>query len=587
MNKKINYSKLALLKVLTLVFVITISFTIVNDVMAQESESEKSTVVKILEILFGNTPDTTPTPIPKPLCRPLASSGDSTGGGDDIYTDFSGTVDTSFNYADYGLPQPQEAGTESLFQSIGSNTNMAFWARRLLNSEKALIAKGVRVKPYLTTAWMWFEGGITPYSINCNDNRAGFSSEVSFFCSVRNFQVAGYQAATRRNDYVNIFNKCYGSGTAVSSVLKNVVNNSSYVGTAKWSYKDPGQQGKGLMQYMSSVNSATIANISPNSSFSDQKTQFLTLMLGKDPCMAIGLNSYAVSDSDLVRALKGNGYGYIKAPQKQRIANMIAALKKFDGRNIGTATSPTARVSGSPAPSSSTSVTPASGTPASSTAAPTNGIDPYAGLPDCDAFGNPQVNATPDPNVTAGPLGDANIDNYTHYCQCDPQWGPSSGGMCQAGCGLNSIASAMTSLGRPTKPTELRALWEGKHWFPNQGMNTTRAALQSGWIDQQGFHWDGTNLMSGSRVNTVAAKRYFTGDLKNRCVIIGSFNRFVPGFGQASHIVAISGINDDGTMTVHDSWLGCNPGSTSEKVSYRRQNSDYVNYYAYPLCRKK
>lgn len=579
MNKKNYYYRIAFLKVLIVMFILSTFFVMVKDAYA----AEKSFTTRILEALFGNIADEpTPTINPKPLCRPLASSGDNTGSGNDIYKDFSGTVDTSFNYSDYGLPQPQESGTESLFQSIGSNTNMSFWARRLLNSEKALISKGVPVKPYLTTAWIWFEGGLTPYSINCNDNRSGFESKVSFFCSVNNFQVAGYQAASRKNNYVTIFNTCYGSGTSVSSVLKNVVNNSSYVGTAKWSYKDPAQQGQGLMQYMSSIDSATIANISPNSSFSDQKTQFLTLMLGKDPCMAIGLNSYAVSEGDLIRALKGSGYGYIKAPQKQRIANMIAALKKFDGKNIGTAASPTGKTSGTPAPTASVTNT-TSGTPS-----PDNGSDPYAGLPDCDANGNPQTGdtPTPDPNVTQGAIGDTHLDNYTHYCQCDPKWGPSGGAICQSGCGLNSISSAMTSLGRTTTPLELRSLWEGKYWNADQGMATTRAALQSTWIDQQGFHWDGTDLVSGGSVNTSAAKRYFTGALKGKCVLIGSFNRYISGFGQVSHIVAISGINDDGTIIVHDSWLGCNAGSTSEKVSYRTQNSDYVNYYAYPLCRK-
>ena len=138
MNKKFNHYQLAFLRVLTLVLFLTVSFIIVSDTLAAEPEENKPIVRQILEILFGNVADVTPTPIDKPTCRPMANSGGNTGA-EDVYKDFSGTVDTSFSYADYGLPQPQLDGTESLFKSIGSNTNMAFWARRLLNSEKVTL----------------------------------------------------------------------------------------------------------------------------------------------------------------------------------------------------------------------------------------------------------------------------------------------------------------------------------------------------------------------------------------------------------------------------------------------------------------
>ena len=59
-----------------------------------------------------------------------------------------------------------------------------------------------------------------------------------------------------------------------------------------------------------------------------QRGQFYTLILGKHPYMVIALNSYAVSDSDLVYRLKTQScaYGYICARHKQLLSNMVAAL---------------------------------------------------------------------------------------------------------------------------------------------------------------------------------------------------------------------------------------------------------------------
>jgi hypothetical protein len=381
---------------------------------------------------------------------------------------------------------------------------------------------------------------------------------VSAFCGVNNFQIAGYQAASRASgskSYVSMFNTCYGQGSSVANVLNDVVNNSDKAGVAKWSYTDTNQRTKsGLVkEFIGGINSVSIGQISPNSSFSNPSTQFYSLILGKDPCIAVGLNSAAVSDGDLIRGLKNSActYGYICRDDKAILSGMIGALRKFDQANNGTAADSyfTAGPSPSPRP----------------TCAPSTG-------------GN---NGTPDPNVTQGPLGEANVANYVHYCQCNPKWrqGEPDDNICQAGCGLNTISSALTTLGQTTTPNQLRARWQYDTWS-GSGMHTTQEALRDITDDKDSkFYWDGNDLTEGGRLNVQRAKFYFTGNNANKCILIGSNS-------DINHIFAISGVNDDGTITVHDSWLGCNPGSTSEKVSYRRQNPSYANYYALPLCRK-
>jgi hypothetical protein len=54
----------------------------------------------------------------------------------------------------------------------------------------------------------------------------------------------------------------------------------------------------------------------------------MTLLLGKDPCMVIGLNSYAVSDSDLKAALI-NSRGWTSYINRQTLANTIEAARVF------------------------------------------------------------------------------------------------------------------------------------------------------------------------------------------------------------------------------------------------------------------
>jgi hypothetical protein len=178
---------------------------------------------------------------------------------------------------------------------------------------------------------------------------------------------------------------------------------------------------------------------------------------------------------------------------------------------------------------------------------------------------NPQSNTLP-----------VDLNNFTHYCQCNPQWGVVGGGICQSGCGLTTIANILSSFGRPTTPQDMRSAFEGKYWSASVGMNSTLGALQSGWFQQRGFQPSLENLVSGGKLNTSRAKRFFTGENQNRCALIGS---------TSAHIFAVTGINDDGSITVHDPYYGCNAGGQGEKVSFRKQQPSYVTYYAYALCK--
>lgn len=246
----------------------------------------------------------------------------------------------------YGLPPPTAEffnganGYEDLKGKL-TNAKAAWAARQLLNAERIYESKNPttaglpKVNRYITTAWVWFENGASswpdPYMINCNDNRSGYVSEVHFLCNVNNFQVAGYQAATRRNDYVRVFSLLYNESQLVER-LQGVLSNDGNAARDIWKYSSGGQQ-KGLVaDYKSGISQATLNDISPNTSFSQGKSQFLSLLLGKDPGMVIGLNTFAISDNDLIRGIKTQNcvYGYICPTEKQLLSNMIAALYLFD-----------------------------------------------------------------------------------------------------------------------------------------------------------------------------------------------------------------------------------------------------------------
>lgn len=242
---------------------------------------------------------------------------------------------SKFDFKAHGLPEPKRytangiKGYEVLLEQLRDNPDANWAAEFLLRGERTFAANGGIVKRYLTTAWIWFENGSAywpdPYEINCANSPD--RSEVSDYCGYKSIQIAGYQAYTRRNNYVTMFRKFWPDSDLVT-ILKRTAERSYHASRSKWNYNADAQQ-KGLVAtYLPKIGTATINDISPNKDFFNGRAQFFTLLLGKHPYMAIALNSYAVSDGDLVRALKSSScaYGYICASGKQRLANMVAAL---------------------------------------------------------------------------------------------------------------------------------------------------------------------------------------------------------------------------------------------------------------------
>lgn len=242
------------------------------------------------------------------------------------------------NFSAWGLPNPTTQGVADLKAQIEDDERATWAVKALLAGEKKAIDKGMDVIPYLTTGWIWFENGSAawpdPYEINCNDNRSGYYSEVSIICTVSNYQVAGYQAAAQSSQYVSLFTKFY-EPEDLSEVIKRVASDSKNAIRPQWNYNDSGQQKGVNKQYITQLGSVKMGDISPNVDFFSEKGQYFTLLAGKDPTMVIALNSFAVSESDLISSLRsGCAYGYICSEEKQVLANMVGALYELDGGTL-------------------------------------------------------------------------------------------------------------------------------------------------------------------------------------------------------------------------------------------------------------
>lgn len=261
--------------------------------------------------------------------------------------------------ASYNLPPPTLEGYTAQLQKLQSDPRAIWAAKAVLNGEKLYKQKGGDINMYLTTAWIWLEsGGYWPdiYEINCNGNNEMDSSgktihheftdpdsldQVSMFCKYSNFQLAGYQAADHAGEYQKIFKLLYGDSAEVKPIMQKVIDNSTNALFVQESYLEAGQQ-KGLVtKYL--INSSlpsdiTINNISPgNGGFLDEKTQFYTLILGKDPNMVAALNASAVKElPGLFNYIaqgqndKAGWANYLKKDNLQSISNMIAALYLLD-----------------------------------------------------------------------------------------------------------------------------------------------------------------------------------------------------------------------------------------------------------------
>lgn len=476
---------------------------------------------------------------------------------------FESEVDVSYDLADYGLDRYFDfALSNQLLGQLKGNEKARWAAIRLLYYEKLLISKGERVKPYLTTAWLWFENGQRsfpdPYLQNCNDGAGSRSTNYTCpptFTSKKSgkqvrslLQVGGYQMQSQSSKIPSMYAKCHGD-RALAEILLQTYENSKFASRAEWNYLTNTAGTEFESEYLYNGDFPAdlgFSDFDTASILGKGKDQALSVLVGKDPCLVIGLNQYAVSDGDLIRTLKqsGCGYGYICEREKRLLASMVKALEVFDKEITD------------------------------------------------------ELKQIKDDSGGYGPPEDARYgdDNFVHYCQCDPQWGGSGTAVCNGGCGPTTMAAIMSSLsGKAFTPTYVSSEMRNLGVWSANGMNTTVAALNSGWFQKQSpsFQPVVINLTENGRLNLAKAREYLTETSSRKCYLIGSMTtpnpwRFPPSWPNGiKHIFAITGITSDNKIVVHDSFLGCNPGSKTEKVSHRIQDPSYANFYAYPLCVSK
>jgi hypothetical protein len=293
-----------------------------------------------------------------PTVAPPSSSGTSTPGSD---TSGSSVNDVLGLIQSYGLPPPiatGEKGYTALKAKLEGDPRALWSAKSFLQGEKNYEAKGGKNYRYLTTSWVWFENGVVYpdlYEINCDDKWG--LKQVSLLCAgdvanpssrhYHNFQIAGYQAADKSNDYVRIYRLFYGDAD-VKSVMQKIVDNSRNAMYDSQNYLHSSQQTGLVAKYLPNgqiPSGISISDIAPNASdkdhgFFNEKTQFYTLILGKDPNIAASFNAITVHDIDnmperifkqpIGSANRPRWANYINATAMQLMSNMIAALYLID-----------------------------------------------------------------------------------------------------------------------------------------------------------------------------------------------------------------------------------------------------------------
>lgn len=293
------------------------------------------------DLVFGSTSGSTTS----------GSGGLSTAGSVTGNSTGSKVSQTEFKqlFSAYGLPDPQPQtdpeliqygspvmGYEELLEQLKGDPKASWAAQAMLDGEKKWKSAGGELKDYLNTTWVWFENGQSswpdPYEMNCvNDT----SVAASHYCSSTNFQAAGYQPNDVRPKFKEVYDKLYSEDELVS-VMENVIKNSTNASKEPWNYNDPSNSGRS--GYFTDLRGVSFDSLWPNKPFSDEKAQIQSLILGKDPNMAAALNSFAVSDDDVLAHLGtgdgcGPGWGhYICKPARQQMANMMMALYMFDGQ---------------------------------------------------------------------------------------------------------------------------------------------------------------------------------------------------------------------------------------------------------------
>ncbi|MCX7996197.1 MAG: hypothetical protein N2691_00350 [Patescibacteria group bacterium] len=478
----------------------------------------------------------------------------------------------TYGLTDSRLKQPSEAIVQGLYEQLLRNP-LRSWARDCLIYEKALKGKISDIRPYLSCAWVWFEGALDPNAVNCKDNSSReLRQSVAEPCSAANdrpgdqnsmLQVGGYQAFDQAvyGHYAKYFPLCHAESN-FNRVLSRAFTNSSSSVNPFWSYGN--QAGKKLVaKFKDEVDSVPFSVIARNKSQMDllgeggeplspaereaeERTQFFTLLLGKDPCMRVALNASAVASlpNDIKRRLEtGRGWAKYVVENVDRLSGMLLALRKFD-REVVVNEVREIRDNRSSQESSGSS------------------------------------NASFNPN-----FGNVQIEQF---CQCDQRW--NQGGnddICMSGCGLTSMAMIFSALGSPTVPTNAEGtgtydVLKGRYWSRAVGMNTLLGALKDDYTRGKGF------VVAKTRVAPVQAAEiapFLTGENRGRCLVFGSQKK-VDG-NTFNHIFPIVDADPaTNRIDVRDTWRSpvCRPRAGRE-ISNFQDASQYANYYYIAVCK--
>lgn len=329
-------------------------------------EEDKNAIAQLMEIIFPDDLLSTETlllrltQIATRLTTPGAdttyndpNTGGNPSGGSSTAGDpegvYSGDLPTN-NHATYGLSNPSENQVKSFYDQVKSNP-LRTWAKDCLYNEKVLTKRGEKLNPYLLCAWVWFEGALDPYAVNCKDNTsAEMRQSVAQECSAaasrsgdKNslVQIGGYQGFDQAasNKYNYYFDKCYPSAddAKLRSLLQNTFDNSKNTTNSYWSYT--AQSGKGMVQtYAPGIGSAQRSDIATskteldllgnNDIAGERATQFYTFLLGKDPCLRVGLNISATNP--LPDDIRTKGWAAYVRSNESNLSARLEALRILD-----------------------------------------------------------------------------------------------------------------------------------------------------------------------------------------------------------------------------------------------------------------
>lgn len=254
-----------------------------------------------------------------------------------------GEIDAEFDVEErYGLAITSEGANQLLVQL--RQEPLYTWARDCLEYEVQLANQGMDIPTFLICSWRWFEGALDPYAVNCKDNSSQvLRQSVAFQCynritnpGDRNslLQACGFQAFDRANanGYSRCYTACRYEEDDFQDILQASFENSAQSQNTYWRYTD--QRTAGLVGqyypelYSSDFNVSTdILADSASELSEDGRTQFYTLLAGKDPCMCTCLNQPAVATlpSDILT----RGWAQYIRNNPTPLANRIEAMRLF------------------------------------------------------------------------------------------------------------------------------------------------------------------------------------------------------------------------------------------------------------------